>query len=156
MKHQKNFSTALSLASLRSTSVTLLFFCSMYRMQNIRRALVSKELPIVQGKCSVISAKVTYNTSQETRNSDKQWIEICAKRDAWDKAMKKIREMAFFFSSVAVVEKKVQKNECEEGKDGDDETVNNYSQRKKKIYWPAISKGRKCRLSLVHNSERSQ
>ena len=79
---------------------------------------MSKVLPIVQEKCSVISAKVTYNTSQETRDPDKLWLEICAKRDACDKAMKKIKEMAFFFSSVAVVEKKVQENECQEGKDG--------------------------------------
>ena len=82
----------------------------------------------------MISAKVTYNTSQETRDPDKLWLEICAKRDACNKTMKKIKEMAFFFSSVAVVA-----NECEEGKDGDKETVNNNSQRKKKIYWPAIS-----------------
>ena len=46
--------------------------------------------------------------------------------------MKKIKEMAFFFSSVAVVEKKVQENECEEGKDGHEETVNNNSQKRDK------------------------
>ena len=108
-------------------------------LQNIRSALVSKVLPVVQEKCSVISAKVTYNTSQETRDLDKLWLEIFAKRDACDRAMKKIKEMAFFFSSVAVVEKKVQENECEEGKDGDEETANDNSQKKKKIYWPAIS-----------------
>ena len=96
-------------------------------------------LPVVQEKCSVISAKVTYSTSQETRDLDKLWLEICAKRDACDRAMKKIKEMAFFFSSVAVVEKKVQENECEEGKDGDEETANDNSQQKKKIYCPAIS-----------------
>ena len=118
--------------------LTLLFFC-LTLLQNIRSALVSKVLPIVQEKCSVISAKVTYNTSQGTRDPDKLWLEICAKRDACDKAMKKIKEMAFFFSSVAVVEKKVQENECEEDKDGDEETANSNSQRKKKIYWPAIS-----------------
>ena len=96
-------------------------------------------LPVVQEKCSVISSKVTYNTSQETRYLDKLWLEICAKRDACDRAMKNIKEMAFFFSLVAVVEKKVQENECEEGKDGDEETANDNSQKKKKIYWPAIS-----------------
>ena len=96
-------------------------------------------LPVVQEKCSVISSKVTYNTSQETRYLDKLWLEICAKRDACDRAMKKIKEMAFYFSSVAVVEKKVQDNEREEGKDGDEETANDNSQKKKKIYWPAIS-----------------
>ena len=53
--------------------------------------------------------------------------------------MKKIKEMAFFFSSVAVVEKKVQENECEDDKDGDEEAANSNSQRKKNIYWPAIS-----------------
>ena len=36
------------------------------------------------------------------------------------------------------MEKKVQENECE-GKDGDEETANDNSQKKKKIYWPAIS-----------------
>ena len=96
-------------------------------------------LPVFQEKCSVISAKVTYNTSQEARDLDKLWLEICAKRDVCDRAMKKIKDTAFFFSSVAVVEKKVQENECEEGKDGDEETANNNSQKKKKIYWPAIS-----------------
>ena len=93
---------------------------------------MTKVLPIVQEKCSVISAKVTYNTSQETRDPDKLWLEICTKRDACDRAMKKIKEMAFFFSSVAVVEKKVQENECEEGKDGHEETVNNNSQKRDK------------------------
>ena len=53
--------------------------------------------------------------------------------------MKEVKEMAFFFSSVAVVEKEVKENECEEDEDGDEETANNNSQRKKKIYWPAIS-----------------
>ena len=53
--------------------------------------------------------------------------------------MKKIKEMTFFSSSVAVVERKVQENECEEDKDGDEETANNNSQEKKKICWPAIS-----------------
>ena len=86
----------------------------------------------------MIAAKVTYNTSQETRDPGKLWLEICSKRDACDKAMKKIQEMAFFFSSHAVVEKKVQENECED-KDGDEETANSNSQRKKKIHWPAIS-----------------
>ena len=82
---------------------------------------------------------MTYNTSQETRDPDKLWLQICAKRDECDKAMKKIKQMAFFFSSVAVVEKKVEENECEEDKEGDEETANKTSQRKKKIYWPAIS-----------------
>ena len=63
-------------------------------LQNIRSALVSKVLPVVQEKFSVISAKVTYNTSQETRDLDKLWLEICAKRDACDRAIKKIKGMA--------------------------------------------------------------
>ena len=46
--------------------------------------------------------------------------------------------MAFFFSSVAVVEKKVKENECEEDKDGDEVTANNNSQRKTKIFWIAL------------------
>lgn len=87
----------------------------------------------------MISAKVTYNTSQETRDPDKLWLQICAKRDECDKALKKIQQMAFFFSSVAVVEKKVEQNESEEDKEGDEETANKNSQRKKKIYLPAIS-----------------
>ena len=70
----------------------------------------------------MISAKVTYNTSQETRDPDKLWLEICAKRD---KTMQKIKMVFFFSSAVAVVEKKVQENECEEDKDGDEETANN-------------------------------
>ena len=80
----------------------------------------------------MISAKVTYNTSQEARDLDKLWLEICAKRDACDRAMKKIKETAFFFSSVAVVEKKVQENECEEDKDGDEETANNKFSKEEK------------------------
>ena len=63
---------------------------------------------------------------------------MCAKRDACDKAMKNIKEMAFFFSSAAVVEKKVEENECKKDKDGNEETANNNSQRKKKIFWIAL------------------
>ena len=110
-----------------------------FTFQKIRSALVSKILPIVQGKCSLISAKVTFSASQATGNLDDLWLQVCAKRDECDKAMMKTKGMAFFFSSVAVVEKKANENISDEDKDGEDETREENSQRKKKIYWPAIS-----------------
>ena len=80
---------------------------------------------------------MTYVASQPTKNPDDLWLQICAKRDECDNAMKKIRGVAFFFSSVAVVEKKVKENDSQEDKEGDEERAN--SQGKKKMYWPAVS-----------------
>ena len=76
--------------------------------QNIRSALVSKVIPVVQGKCSLISAKVSYNVS-ERKSIEDLWLTVCQKRDESDEAMRKIKGMAFFFSSVAVLKEKQKK-----------------------------------------------
>ena len=73
---------------------------------------------------------------QVKRDPNDLWLKICVKRDKCDKAMKKIKEVAFFFSSVAFVDKKVDDKECEEDEE-DNEGMANKS--KKKIYWPVIS-----------------
>ena len=104
----------------KSTELSFLFTL----LQNIRSALVSKVLPIVEERCSLISAKVAHNTLQDTRHPNDLWLDICGKRDQCDKAMKKIKEVAFFFSSVAVVEKRVDDKECEEDEEDNEKMAN--------------------------------
>ncbi|KAL9989334.1 hypothetical protein ACROYT_G003874 [Oculina patagonica] len=55
-----------------------------------------------------------------------------------DNAMMKIKELAFFFSSIAVLEKKVNENDLDDDQDGEDE-MKGTSQGKKTIFWSAIS-----------------
>ena len=78
-------------------------------LQNVRSVLVSKVIPAIQGKCLLISSKVSFGT-QEGTSLEERWLQICQKRDECGEAVKKIKGMAFFSSSVAVVEKKVTKN----------------------------------------------
>lgn len=52
--------------------------------------------------------------------------------------MMKIKELAFFFSSIAVLEKKVNENDLDDDQDGEDE-MKGTSQGKKTIFWSAIS-----------------
>ena len=112
---------------------------NLFHLPKIRSALVSKILPIMQEKCSLISAKVTFSAFQATGKPDDLWSQICAKRDACDNAMMKIKGMAFFFSSVSVVQKKVSENDLDDDRDGEVEIEEGNSQGKKKMFWPAIS-----------------
>ena len=105
--------------------------------QNIRSALVSKVIPVVQGKCSLISAKVSYNIS-ERKSIEDLWLTVCQKRDESDEAMRKIKGMAFFFSSVAVLERKAKEKEPNSG-DEENEETECAKTTKSKVYWPAIS-----------------
>jgi len=50
---------------------------------------------------------VTFSASQATGKPDNLWSQIFGKRDECDNAMMKVKGMAFFFSSVSVVEKKL-------------------------------------------------
>ena len=50
-----------------------------------------------------------------------------------------MKGMVFFFSSVSVVEKKVNENDLDDDKDGEVEIKEGNSQGKKKMFWPAIS-----------------
>jgi len=108
--------------------------------QNIRSALVSKVIPLVQGKCSLISAKVSYNASERTSVED-LWLKICQKRDESDEAIRKIKGVAFFFSSVAVLERKAKEKEPDgEGEEHEEhEETERVQTTKTKVYWPAIS-----------------
>ncbi|KAL9984100.1 hypothetical protein ACROYT_G006359 [Oculina patagonica] len=101
--------------------------------ENIRSALVSK----VQGKSSLISAKVSYNVSERASVED-IWFKICQKRDESDEAMRKIKGMAFFFSSVAVLERKAKGKEPNSG-DKEDKQTEGVKTTKSKEYCPAIS-----------------
>ena len=112
---------------------------NLFYLQKIQSALVSKTLPIVQEKCSLIPAKVTFSAYQATGKPDDLWSQICVKRDECDNAMMKIKGMAFFFSSASVVEKKVNENDLDDDKDGEVEIKEGNSQGEKKMFWPAIS-----------------
>ena len=52
-------------------------------------------MPLIQGKCSLVSSKVSYGT-QEGTCLEERWLQICQKRDECDEAVKKIKGMAFF------------------------------------------------------------
>ena len=94
-------------------------------------------MPLIQGKCSLVSSKVSYGT-QEGTSLEERWLQICQKRDECDEAVKKVKGMAFFFSAVAVVEKKGHQEEPEE-EEKEDATEDVNSSAKRKVYWPAIS-----------------
>ena len=85
----------------------------------------------MQEKCSLISAKVTFSAYQATGKPDDLWSQICAKRDECNNTMREIKGMAFFFSSVSGVEKKVNENGLDDDKDGEVELNG-----KKKMFWP--------------------
>ena len=95
-------------------------------------------MPLIQGKCSLVSSKVSYGTQKCTR-LEERWLQICQKRDECDEAVKKIKGMAFVFSAVAVVEKKGHQEEPQEEKKEEDATEDVNSSEKRKVYWPAIS-----------------
>ena len=107
--------------------------------QNIRSALVSKIIPLEQGKCSLISAKVSYNASERASVED-LWLKICQKRDESDEAIRKIKGVAFFFSSVAVLERKAKGKEPDGEEEETEASQTEVSQATKtKVYWLAIS-----------------
>lgn len=61
-------------------------------------------------------------------------LKICVKQDECDNVMMKIKVMAFFVFSVAVVEKKVNKYHLNDDKDGKDEIQERNAQGKNKIF----------------------
>lgn len=61
-------------------------------------------------------------------------LKICVKQDECDNVMMKIKVMAFFVFSVAVVEKKVNKYHLNDDKDGKDEIQEGNAQGKNKIF----------------------
>ena len=104
---------------------------------------MSRILPIA-ATCSLISAKVSYcKNGRANTNLDDLWLNICNKRDECDQAIKRIPGIAFFFSAVAAVESRVNKDQinddAEQAEGDDDKTNNNSNSATKIIYWPAIS-----------------
>ena len=76
---------------------------------------------------------------QDKRDPNDLWLRICVKRDECDKAMKKIKEVAFFFSSVALVKKKSTTRIVKKTKKITKKWRIKVLKVRKNIYWPAIS-----------------
>ena len=93
----------------------------MSTFKGIRSALLSKVLPAVQGTCSLLSAKLSYS-KQEGMSCDDLWLKICQKRDECDEKIKNMKGVAFFFSSVAALERRSkEKGETANSQEQEDE-----------------------------------
>ena len=107
----------------------------MSTFKGIRSALLSKVLPAVQGTCSLLSAKLSYS-KQEGMSCDDLWLKICQKRDECDEKIKNMKGVAFFFSSVAALERRSkEKGETANSQEQEDEQNDELPGR----YWPAIT-----------------
>ena len=126
------------IVSIKIISVIDFFFITcLCKPQRIRSALVSKVLPAVQRSCSLLSAKVSYGTNEQHRNVDELWRNICQKRDECDEAIKtNVSGVAFFFSSVAVLERRIKSKKRKENSEDEEDEEN---ERSEKTYWPAIT-----------------
>ena len=100
---------------------------------------MSRVLPVA-ATCSLISAKVSYRKRDGLVDAkpDELLEQICNRRDECDRVIKMIPGMAFFFSAVAAIERKVKKGLTNEDTDeeGDEQES---SDKQKVVYWPAIS-----------------
>lgn len=91
----------------------------------------------MQRTCSLLSAKVSYGKNEEDRNVDHLWRNICQKRDECDEAIKThVKGVAFFFSSVAVLERRSKDEKRKENSQDEEDEENEKSE---KTYWPAIT-----------------
>ena len=67
---------------------------------------------------------------------DDLWLDICQKRDECDEKIKKMKGVAFFFSSVAALERRNK----EKGKEANDqEQEDDQNDELQERYWPAIT-----------------
>ena len=73
--------------------------CSQLNSKRLRDLLQCKVLPIVQKTCSVIAVKCVWRVSDE--ENAQGWRYICEKRDECDQALKKLRDVSFFFSAIS-------------------------------------------------------
>ena len=99
--------------------------------------MVSKVLPAVQENCSLLSAKLSHS-KHVGLSCDDLWLNICQKRDECDEKIKKMKGVAFFFSSVAAVEKRSKekgKGETSSSQEQEDDQNDELPEK----YWPAIS-----------------
>ena len=91
----------------------------------------------MQRSCSLLSAKVSYGTNEQHRNVEELWRNICQKRDECDEAIKtNVSGVAFFFSSVAVLERRIKSKKRKENSEDEEDEEN---ERSEKTYWPAIT-----------------
>ena len=90
-------------------------------------------MPAVQGTCSLLSAKLSYNR-HEGISCDDLWLNICQTRDECDEKIKKMKGVAFFFSSVAALERR-SKGKKKNNEQQEDEQNDEVQEK----YWPAIT-----------------
>ena len=113
----------------------LFFLCT---FKGIRSALLGKVLPAVQGTCSLLSAKISYSKSEGISCED-LWRNICHKRDECDQRIKKMKGVAFFFSSIAALERRTKGKSEKANKEKENEDYNEQNDEVQEKHWPAIN-----------------
>ena len=87
--------------------------CRQLNSKVIRGVAECSILPIVEKKCSIIAVKCIWRVADE--EIDQAWRWICEKRDLSDETLRKLEEVAFFFSAISTCEsgpKKGNKRKC--------------------------------------------
>ncbi|KAL9982936.1 hypothetical protein ACROYT_G005051 [Oculina patagonica] len=94
--------------------------CRQLNSQAIRSAALCYISPIIAGKCSIIRAQCLCKVNEE--GLETAWNDVCLKREACDKAISGIKNVAFFFSSISAQGRKKPrgKNRANNNKDGDE------------------------------------
>ena len=59
--------------------------CRQLNSESIKGAALCYVSPLIAGKCSIVSAKCTWNVKE--KYMEKAWSSICKKRDICDKAV---------------------------------------------------------------------
>ena len=85
---------------------------------------------------------------------DDLWLNICQKRDECDEKIKSMKGVAFFFSSVAALERRC-KEKGEKGEKADSqEQEDDQNDELPEKYWPAIITGFQCSPPTVSAYQR--
>ncbi|XP_068759716.1 uncharacterized protein [Montipora capricornis] len=95
--------------------------CRQLNSEGIKSAALCYLLPVISGRCSIISAKCIFKAKD--KDLGRAWTSICSKRDSCDNAISGIHNAAFFFSAISSQEKKhccINEETDDESSSGDD------------------------------------
>ena len=92
----------------------------------------------MQGTCSLLSAKISYNKNEGISFKD-QWRNICQKRDECDERIKKMKGVAFFFSSIATLETRTKEKSEKANNEKEDEEYDEQNDEVQEKHWPAMT-----------------
>ena len=92
----------------------------------------------MKGTCSLLSAKISYNKNEGISFKD-QWRNICQKRDECDERIKKMKGVAFFFSSIATLERRTKEKSEKANNEKEDEEYDEQNDEVQEKHWPAMN-----------------